>query len=194
MWFRLVERDRRVLTLLADHRVVTTEQIAAVEFTSTRRAQDRLRILRQLGVLFAFRDSFAGGGTSPNRYALGYLGARLIAAQREQTPPTPAAHRLALERLAASPRLGHLLGVNQFFCDLIAYARYAASRTTEGAETEPTAPSGLTAPTEWLPERMATVKAGGQYSRCTAHGTADVPSTGAGFPASTPLRTRSSIR
>ena len=181
VWFRLVERDRRLLVLLAEHRVLTTEQIAAVEFTSVRRAQDRLRILRELGMVFAFRDSFAAGGTSPNRHTLGYAGARLIAAQREQAPPTPAGHRLALERLAASPRLGHLLGVNQFFCDLTAYARHtrsepSASTATETGSThasraqatEPTAPpptprgSESTGLTVWLPERLATL----HYATC----------------------------
>jgi Replication-relaxation len=143
VWFRLVERDRRLLVLLSKHRVLTTEQIAAVEFTLVRRAQDRLRILRELGMLFAFRDSFAGGGTSPNRYTLGYAGARLIAAQREQAPPTPATHQLTQERLAASPRLGHLLGVNQFFCDLIAYARHIQSDPSATFGTNPTKPTVL---------------------------------------------------
>jgi hypothetical protein len=49
LWFRLVDRDRRVLALLAEHKVLTTNQIAAIEFLSVRRAQDRLRHLRELG-------------------------------------------------------------------------------------------------------------------------------------------------
>lgn len=106
MWFRLVERDRWLLALLGEHKVLTTNQIAAVAFTSVRRAQDRLRTLRQLGVVFAFRESSTGGGTSQTRYALGYLGARLIAAQRAQTPPRPQAHQQRLERLGVWPKLG----------------------------------------------------------------------------------------
>ncbi|RJO70022.1 hypothetical protein D5S18_29615 [Nocardia panacis] len=42
-WFRLLDRDRRLLSLLAEHKVLTTDQIASVEFASIRRAQDRLR-------------------------------------------------------------------------------------------------------------------------------------------------------
>jgi hypothetical protein len=87
LWFRLVDRDRRLLTLLAEHKVLTTNQIAAIEFLSVRRAQDRLRQLRELGVVFAFRESYSRGGTSQTRYALGYLGARLIAAQRAEKRP-----------------------------------------------------------------------------------------------------------
>jgi hypothetical protein len=69
--------------------VLTTNQIAAIEFLSVRGAQDRLRHLRELGMVFAFRESYQRGGTSQTRYALGYLGARLIAAQRAERPPTP---------------------------------------------------------------------------------------------------------
>ena len=123
VWFRLVARDRWLLVLLAEHKVLTTNQIAAAAFGSVRRAQDRLRQLRALGVVFAFRDSYSGGGTSQTRYALGYLGARLIAAQRAVKPPTPQAYHQSLERLGLWPKLGHHLGVNQFFCDLASYAR-----------------------------------------------------------------------
>lgn len=100
---------------------MTTDQIASLEFASVRRAQDRLRKLREMGMLFAFRESLYGGGTTQTRYALGYLGARLIAAQRAQTPPAPAKYALSLERLACSPMLDHRLGVNGFFCALAAH-------------------------------------------------------------------------
>ncbi|WP_330249758.1 replication-relaxation family protein [Nocardia sp. NBC_00565] len=120
-WFRLLDRDRRLLCLLAEHKVLTTDQIAALEFASVRRAQDRLRKLREMGMLFAFRKSLYSGGTSQTRHALGYLGARLIAAQRAEKPPAPGAHALMLERLACSPTLEHRLGVNDFFCALAAH-------------------------------------------------------------------------
>ncbi|GAB4588206.1 hypothetical protein Ntsu_60380 [Nocardia sp. IFM 10818] len=111
--------------------MLTTDQIASLEFTSIRRAQDRLRQLREMGMVFAFRESLYGGGTSQTRHALGYLGARLVAAQRAQKPPTPAAHALGLERLACSPTLGHRLGVNGFFCALAAHRNPARHRGTE---------------------------------------------------------------
>jgi hypothetical protein len=84
--------------LLDEHKVLTTRQIAAIEFSSFRRAQDRLRQLREMQVVFAFRDSYSTGGTSQTRFALGYQGARLIAAQRSATP-TPKAYTESLERL-----------------------------------------------------------------------------------------------
>ncbi|WP_330178747.1 replication-relaxation family protein [Nocardia sp. NBC_01503] len=148
-WFRLLDRDRRLLSILAEHKVLTTDQIAALEFTSTRRAQDRLRKLREMGMLFAFRESLYGGGTSQTQHALGYLGARLIAATRAEKPPAQGAHALMLERLACSPTLAHRLGVNDFFCALAAHRNPARHRDT--ANPEPVA--GLT---HWWSERQCT--------------------------------------
>jgi hypothetical protein len=149
LWFRLVDRDRRLLALLAEHKVLITNQIAAIEFLSVRRAQDRLRHLRELGVVFAFRESYLRSGTSQTRYALGYLGARLIAAQRAERPPAPKAYTERLERLALWPKLDHQLGVNDFFCALAAHRNPARLREA-GREGEV---SGLT---QWWSERRCT--------------------------------------
>lgn len=149
LWFRLVDRDRRLLAVLFEHKVLTTNQIAAIEFLSVRRAQDRLRQLRELGVVFAFRESYLHGGTSQTRYALGYLGARLIAAQRAVKPPAPKAYTESLERLALWPKLDHQLGVNDFFCALAAH-RNPARLHVEGREGEV---SGLT---HWWSEKRCT--------------------------------------
>ncbi|MGW4121255.1 replication-relaxation family protein [Nocardia sp. NPDC004711] len=148
-WFRLLERDRRLLALLSEHKVFTTDQIAALEFASVRRAQDRLRKLREMGMLFAFRESLYGGGTSQTRHALGYPGARLIAAQRAQKPPTPASYALGLERLACSPALGHRLGVNGFFCALAAHRNPAHHHSLATANPV----QGLT---QWWSEKQCT--------------------------------------
>ncbi|QOW32997.1 replication-relaxation family protein [Nocardia seriolae] len=148
-WFRLLDRDRRLLSLLAEHKVLTTHQIASLEFTSIRRAQDRLAKLREMGMLFAFRESLYGGGTSQTRHTLGYPGARLIAAARAQKPPTPAAHALGLERLACSPTLRHRLGVNGFFCALAAHRNPARHRAT----ASPNPVEGLT---QWWSEKQCT--------------------------------------
>jgi hypothetical protein len=127
--------------LLAEHKVLTTNQIAAIEFASVRRAQDRLRRLRELGVVFAFRESYVRGGTSQTRYALGYLGARLIAARRAVNPLAPKAYSESLERLGLWPKLDHQLGVNDFFCALA--ARRNPTRLLEAV-------SGLT---QWWSEK-----------------------------------------
>ncbi|MFF0495652.1 replication-relaxation family protein [Nocardia aobensis] len=126
---------------------MTTDQIASLEFASVRRAQDRLRKLREMGMLFAFRESLYGGGTTQTRHALGYLGARLIAAQRAQTPPAPAKYALSLERLACSPMLTHRLGVNGFFCAL-------AAHRNPTRHNDPVAPDSVQGLTQWWSERQ----------------------------------------
>ena len=137
--------DRRILALLGEHKVLTTNQIAAIEFASVRRAQDRLRRLRELGVVFAFRESYAHGGTSQTRWALGYLGKRLIAARRAEKPPAPKAYAESLERLAQWAKLEHQIGVNEFFCGLAAHRNPTRHRDTGPGE------SGRL--TQWWPEK-----------------------------------------
>ncbi len=115
-------RDRRLLRLLADHRVFTTEQVAALMFPSLTRAQQRLRLLHQRTVLGRFRAAQAVGSQSW-RWCLGPIGAAIIAAERDQSIPRPSVVNARVDRLAGSQHLLHLLGVNQFFCALANYAR-----------------------------------------------------------------------
>ena len=119
---RLTSRDRFILRTLADHQVLTTDQIADLAFGSLRAAQQRLATLAALGAVGRFRRTLPAG-SEPWRYYLAPAGAALVAAERGQ--PAPAAR--VIERravaLAASQRLGHLLGVNGFFASLAAAAR-----------------------------------------------------------------------
>lgn len=125
LWARLTERDRRVLHLVDVHRVLTTDQLLAMEFDSRTRAQHRLVELYRLRVLWRFRFPLVEGGSQPWHYTLGYAGARLIAAQKAVRPPRPAEHAERLERLVESPRLRHQLGVNDLFTSLAGHARRA---------------------------------------------------------------------
>lgn len=122
LWARLTDRDRRILALVAEHRVLTTEQLTVLAFGSRPRAQHRLHELHGMDVVWRFRFPRAAGGSYPWHYALGYTGARLIAAQKAVRPPRPAEHAQHLERLVESPTLRHQLGVNDFFVALAAYA------------------------------------------------------------------------
>lgn len=119
---RITSRDRVILDLLADHRVFTTEQLAAVAFGTLGRARNRLNTLHFRGVLDRFRH-YQRPGSQSWRWTLGPLGAAILAAAQDRPPPRPAAVRDATARLAASPTLAHLLGVNGFFTGLLAYAR-----------------------------------------------------------------------
>lgn len=138
LWSRLTPRDRRVLDLVAEHRVLTTWQLLALAFPSEARAQRRLRELAELGVLFRTQPHRAAGGSQPYHYLLGYQGAELLAGQHGTTPPRPAVHRQRITRILESPKLRHLLGSNQFFADLTAYApgpHRTGSRTPDGLQT-----------------------------------------------------------
>jgi hypothetical protein len=55
LWSRLTDRDRRILHLVSDHRVLTTDQLTVLEFGSLSRAQHRLQELHSLDVLWRFR-------------------------------------------------------------------------------------------------------------------------------------------
>jgi hypothetical protein len=116
-------RDRLLLRLLADHQVLTTPQICALLFPSLRRAQRRLTVLHRAGFLDRFRDRQGRGGSQPWHWTLGPLGLALDAAARGHAPPTSRQIWARQHAIAASPRLDHLLGVNQFFVDLLAHAR-----------------------------------------------------------------------
>ncbi|WP_407939992.1 replication-relaxation family protein [Micromonospora tarapacensis] len=121
-------RDRWLIELLGEHQVFTTEQVAALCFDHLHTARNRLVLLNQRGILARFRDGVRPG-SQQWRWTLDLIGLAYLAARADQPAPKPATVRQRVNRLATSPKLGHLLGVNGFFVDLAAHAR-----TTPGAE------------------------------------------------------------
>ncbi|MGC8464276.1 MAG: replication-relaxation family protein [Acidimicrobiales bacterium] len=119
---RLTERDRLICRVLWEHRILTTEQICDLCFTSLVSAQHRLVTLWRLGVLDRFR-SIRPVGSESWRYTLGPLGAAVVAAERGVDPPRASVLRDRVVALAAGQRTAHTLGVNGFFCALHAAAR-----------------------------------------------------------------------
>jgi hypothetical protein len=124
---RLSGRDRLLLSWLAEHYVLSTEQVTAALFPSRRAAQKRLTTLTRIGAVSRFAFAATEPGAGSYRYTLGPLGA-LLHPTGFTDPDNPAARapRSHLERRARilrSPRLAHLLGVNQFFVDLLAHTR-----------------------------------------------------------------------
>src|SRR5439155_203410 len=120
---RLMPRDRWLLDLLAEHDVFTTEQVAALGFDHVHTARNRLNLLQQRGILARFRDAVRPGSQAW-RWTLDLVGATYIAARNGNPTPKPATIRHKINRLAASPHLGHQLGVNGLFVDLAAHARH----------------------------------------------------------------------
>ncbi len=118
----LTGRDRQLLALLGEHQVLTTSQLTRLAFPSRAMAQRRLLRLYQLGVLDRFRW-YQTVGSQDWHYTTGLLGAELLAAARAATPPRPSEQHRRISRLAASPRLAHLLGINEVFSGLAGHAR-----------------------------------------------------------------------
>jgi hypothetical protein len=119
---RLTERDRYLCRLLEDHRVLTTAQVTDVGFTGERRARMRLGELYALDLLDRFRPRSAGN-PAPFHWVLGPLGAALVAAEHGIDVADLDWRRGLVHDLAASQRLGHLIGLNGFFCALLRAAR-----------------------------------------------------------------------
>jgi hypothetical protein len=119
----LTDRDRDLVRLVARHRVLTTEQLAALRFSNLTTARHRLSVLVGLGVLRRFRPH-CERGSAPWHYVLGPVGAALLGQEdREEKkwlPQVRADRQLALER---SQRLGHMTGSNWFFAALARHAR-----------------------------------------------------------------------
>jgi Replication-relaxation len=119
---RLTDRDRMLCRLLAEHRVLTTGQLADLAFPNTDTAEHRLVILHRLGVVDRFRPH-RRHGSAPYHYVLGPAGAAMLAAERGVTVKQLGWRRDRLLGLATSQQLAHLVGVNGFFCALARAAR-----------------------------------------------------------------------
>jgi hypothetical protein len=118
----LTERDLRILALLDEHRVLTTDQIARLHFTAVRTCQIRLRQLQHLGLLERFRYARAGGGGDPWHWALGVYGARFMAGTLGRPIPTERSHRDQLLRLSGYVNLRHLREANEFAVRLVQHS------------------------------------------------------------------------
>lgn len=119
----ITSRDRRLLQLLDDHQVLTTDQIHRMLFLARRTCQIRLGELAALGLLDRFRFARAGGGSHPWHWTLGHQGHRFQAAAHRRPEPTVRTSRQSVDRLSANPNLTHLLLANEFFVRLTVRAR-----------------------------------------------------------------------
>ncbi|MCI0688221.1 MAG: replication-relaxation family protein, partial [Sporichthyaceae bacterium] len=122
---RLTPRDRWLCELLHEHQVLATEHVAALAFDTVHTARNRLNLLGHRHVLARFRDCVRPGSQAW-RWTLGWVGASYIAARDGKPNPRLGSVADRINRLSASPRLAHLLGVNGLFVDLAAHARNSA--------------------------------------------------------------------
>ncbi|GAA3745352.1 DNA-binding CsgD family transcriptional regulator [Spinactinospora alkalitolerans] len=124
---RLTPRDLRIMRLVHDHRVFTTDQLARLEFGSYNTAKKRLPVLYALRALDRFRP-WTPVGTAPWHYVLDAPGAEILAAEHGQTAREFGYRRDRVLTLAYRSSLTHTLGVNEFFVDLTAHTRTHSTR------------------------------------------------------------------
>lgn len=119
---RLTDRDRRLMRLVWRHKVLTTDQLAALGWNSYNTAKQRLATLYRLRALDRLRPWQPHGG-SPWHYVLDQPGAEILAAEQGQTLRELGYRRDRALANVTSARLEHTIGVNGFFTDLYAHAR-----------------------------------------------------------------------
>ncbi|HEX4754878.1 MAG TPA: replication-relaxation family protein [Candidatus Dormibacteraeota bacterium] len=123
----LTERDRVVIRLLYDHRVLTSLQVCDVAFSSVRRAEARLHALYELRVVDRFRPH-QWPGSAPYHWVLDQAGAAVIAAERGlDVKDLPWRHERVMA-LQDSITLRHRVGCNGFFTALLRDARGTSDR------------------------------------------------------------------
>ncbi|AQW48262.1 replication-relaxation family protein [Streptomyces violaceusniger] len=123
---RLTARDLWLTAMVHEHRVLTSTQLSRLAFPSLRSAQRRLRTLHQHAVLDSFRP-LTQTGTAPEHYALGPVGATVLAAHAGCELTTLGWRPTTTGRIAYSPSLGHDIGVNELLTHLAAPAQHASS-------------------------------------------------------------------
>src|SRR2546430_3750 len=109
---RLTPRDRWIIQMLWEHRVLTAHQITALAFPSFRSGRQRLRELYQWSVLDRFQP-FVSLGTAPMHYVLAPAGAAVLAAEDDLDVKEMGYRHDRAFGIAHNLRLAHLSGVNE---------------------------------------------------------------------------------
>ena len=116
---RLQDRERAILDALYDHEILLTAQIKVLFFTSTRRCQDQMQKLKQLGLVDKDDPSTpVGVGRQNRQWTLTESGIAVVAIGRGK----PRSQLLRMPRHtwhASDKMLAHRLGVNRFFVSLV---------------------------------------------------------------------------
>jgi Replication-relaxation len=119
---RLTPRDRWLLRMLSEHRVLTTHQIGAVAFTSVRATTARLLDLYTVNTVGRFRPQLPVG-SAPWHFYLDHPGAQVIAAEEGVTTHELGYRADRAAGVGHSLALVHDVGVNTLFTDLVAFSR-----------------------------------------------------------------------
>jgi hypothetical protein len=122
--WRLTPRDRWIIRMLWEHRVLTSHQITALAFPSFRSGRMRLRELYLWGVVDRFQP-FVTVGTAPMHYVLAPAGAAVLAAEDGLDVTELGYRHDRTFGVAHSLRLAHTVGVNEWFTALVDRARHS---------------------------------------------------------------------
>ena len=123
--WRLTPRDRWIIRMLWEHRVLTTHQITALAFPSFRSGRQRMRELYLWRVVDRFQP-FLTSGTAPMHYVLSPAGAAVLAAEDGLDVTDLGYRHDRTIAIAHSLRLAHTVGVAEWFTALIDRARHHA--------------------------------------------------------------------
>jgi hypothetical protein len=166
--WRLTPRDRWIIRMLHEHRVLTSHQITALAFPSFRSGRMRLRELYLWGVVDRFQP-FVSVGTAPMHYVLAPAGAAVLAAEDGLDVKELGYRHDRAFGVAHSLRLAHTVGVNEWFTALVDRARHTTNTT------DPSDPAEHTALSAWWAEARCARHFGDlikpdAYGRWTVHG------------------------
>ncbi|MBF6188637.1 MULTISPECIES: replication-relaxation family protein [Nocardia] len=117
---RLTERDRWILRMLYEHRVLTTNQLTDLAFPTQPIALRRLNLLHRYGVLERFRP-WRARGSAPMHWVLAPAGAGVLAAEAGITVRELGYQYQRALAIGHSLHLTHTLGVVEWFTALIAH-------------------------------------------------------------------------
>jgi len=117
---RLTPRDRWLLEMLHEHRVLTTDTITRMAFPSGRAARLRLLRLYQWDVLDRFQPRLRTGA-APMHYVLGCAGAAVLAALSGLPLAALGYRREDVLALAHHHTLAHTVAINDLFAQLVAH-------------------------------------------------------------------------
>ncbi len=117
-------RGRAILVAIYQHKVLVTEHLKAMFFGSTRRAQDRLRHLAQRGLIETWYPPRPRGmGKASGHHTLSESGAQVVASLLGIARSELRYVVRNAEDREQDSYLAHRIGVNEFFCALIAAGR-----------------------------------------------------------------------
>jgi Replication-relaxation len=122
----VTERDQLICLDLHEHRVLTTDQIYELHFSSIQRARARLSQLNEMGVIWRNRPR-AHLGSLPWHYILDETGAMIVAEYLGIDQRNLGYRNDRKRTLIDSQRLRHTRSANSFFTRLIYATRSTAS-------------------------------------------------------------------